>query len=242
MSYKKITGIYMIRCKINNKIYIGRSKNIKDRWKQHKKELRNNKHCNKNIQKDWNKYGQDNFEFNIIVECEEDKLNELERKYINEYKSCGFGYNMTFGKDENGAEIHTEETRKKMSEAKKGENHPMYGKTGENNPNYGKHRTEETRKKISETKMGYNHTEETKKKMSENHSDFSGSKNPQANVVICIYPDGTQTEPMCIKELAKYLGLDRGTVRRVINNSEIYHPKYKRYKHLEGIKIIKIER
>ena len=51
MSYKKITGIYMIRCKINNKIYIGRSKNIKDRWKQHKKELRNNKHCNKNIQK-----------------------------------------------------------------------------------------------------------------------------------------------------------------------------------------------
>ena len=225
MSYKKITGIYMIRCKINNKIYIGRSKNIKDRWKQHKKELRNNKHCNKNIQKDWNKYGQDNFEFNIIVECEEDKLNELERKYINEYKSCGFGYNMTFGKDENGAEIHTEETRKKIGEANKG-----------------KTRSEETKKKKRETKMGYNHTEETKKKMSENHSDFSGSKNPQANMVICIYPDGTQTEPMCIKELAKYLGLDRGTVRRVINNSEIYHPKYKRYKHLEGIKIIKIER
>ena len=149
----------------------------------------------------------------------------MERKYINEYKSCGFGYNMTFGKDENGAEIHTEETRKKISEANKG-----------------KTRSEETKKKISETKMGYNHTEETKKKMSENHSDFSGSKNPQANMVICIYPDGTQTEPMCIKELAKYLGLDRGTVRRVINNSEIYHPKYKRYKHLEGIKIIKIER
>ena len=225
MSYKKITGIYMIRCKINNKVYIGRSKNIKDRWKQHKRELRNNKHYNKNIQKDWNKYGQDCFEFNIIVECEEYKLNELERKYINEYKSCDFGYNMTLGKDENGAEIYTEETKKKMSEAKKG-----------------KTRSEETKKKISETKMGYNHTEETKKKMSENHSDFSGSKNPQANMVICIYPDGTQTEPMCIKELAKYLGLDRGTVRRVINNSEIYHPKYKRYKHLEGIKIIKIER
>ena len=223
MEYEYI--VYKTTNLINNKIYIGRSKNIKDRWKQHKKELRNNKHCNKNIQKDWNKYEQDNFEFNIIVECEEDKLNELERKYINEYKSCDFGYNMTFGKDENGAEIHTEETKKKMSEAKKG-----------------KTRSEETKKKISETKMGYNHTEETKKKMSENHSDFSGSKNPQANMVICIYPDGTQTEPMCIKELAKYLGLDRGTVRRVINNSEIYHPKYKRYKHLEGIKIIKIER
>ena len=242
MSYKKITGIYMIRCKINNKIYIGRSKNIKDRWKQHKKELRNNKHCNKNIQKDWNKYGQDNFEFNIIVECEEDKLNELERKYINEYKSCGFGYNMTFGKDENGAEIHTEETKKKMSESHMGYNLTEETKKKMSESHMGHEVREETRKKISETKMGYNHTEETKKKMSENHSDFSGSKNPQANMVICIYPDGTQTEPMCIKELAKYLGLDRGTVRRVINNSEIYHPKYKRYKHLEGIKIIKIER
>ena len=244
MPYKKITGIYMIKCKINNKVYIGQSKNIKDRWKQHKKELRNNKHDNKNIQKDWNEYGQNSFEFNIIAECEENELNELEKKYINEYKSYdkNFGYNMTLGKNGNGGEIYTGEAKKKMSEAKKGKHHTEETRKKISESKMGHEVREETRKKISESKMGYNHTEETKKKMSKNHSDFSGSKNPKANMVICIYPDGTQTEPMCIKELAQYLGLDRGIVGRIIDNSEIYHPRFKRHKHLEGIKIIKIER
>ena len=241
MSYKKITGIYMIRCKINNKIYIGQSKNIEKRFSYHRSALNRNNHDNDLLQNDWNKYGQDYFEFNIIVECEEHKLNELEREYINEYKSCDFGYNMTFGKDENGAEIYTEETKKKMSEAKKSKHHTEETRKKISESKMGHEVREETRKKISEAKMGYNHTEETKKKMSKNHSDFSGSKNPKANMVICIYPDGTQTEPMCIKELAEYLGLDRGIVGRIIDNSEIYHPRFKRHKHLKGIKIIKVE-
>jgi len=42
---------------------------------------------------------------------------------------------------------HTEETKTIMSEAKKGEKNPMFGKTGENNPNYGQTPSEETRKK-----------------------------------------------------------------------------------------------
>ena len=52
---------------------------------------------------------------------------------------------------------HSEETRKKMSEAKNGENHPMFGK----------HHSEETRKKMSEATKGKPHSEETKRKMSE---------------------------------------------------------------------------
>ena len=225
MSYKKITGIYMIKCKINNKVYIGQSKNIKKRFNYHRSALNRNNHDNDLLQNDWNKYGQDYFEFNIIVECEEHKLNELEREYINEYKSCDFGYNMTFGKDENGAEIYTEEAKKKMSEAKKG-----------------KHHTEETRKKISESKMGYNHTEETKKKMSKNHSDFSDSKNPKALKLICIYPDGTQTDIMTQKELAEYLRINRTTVDKILKSGQPYNPRRGNVKHLKGIKIIKIER
>ena len=44
-----------------------------------------------------------------------------------------------------------------MSEAKKGENNPMFGKTGENNPMYGKNHTEETKTIMSDTKKGKNH-------------------------------------------------------------------------------------
>lgn len=67
----------------------------------------------------------------------------------------------------------SDETKKKMSNAKSGQNHPMYGKfSGENNPNFGK---------IGELSYWYNkkHTEETKKKISDNHADFSGDKHPR---------------------------------------------------------------
>lgn len=47
------------------------------------------------------------------------------------------------------------DTRIKMTEAKKGENNPMYGRTGNNNPNYGSHRTEESRRKMSEARKIY---------------------------------------------------------------------------------------
>jgi hypothetical protein len=80
---------------------------------------------------------------------------------------------------------HTPEAKKKMSEAKKGDKHPMYGRTGEKNPFYGKNHTEETKKKISERMTGmtgekhpmYGRTpsEETKKKISEGKM---GEKNP----------------------------------------------------------------
>jgi hypothetical protein len=53
----------------------------------------------------------------------------------------------------------SEETKKKISDANK----------GENNPNYGKHRSEETRKKLSDANKGKRLSEETKKKMSDAH-------------------------------------------------------------------------
>ena len=57
----------------------------------------------------------------------------------------------------NTGKHNSAETRRKMSEAKKGENHPLYGK----------HHTDDTRKKMSESHKGRTHTEETRRKMSE---------------------------------------------------------------------------
>ena len=74
----------------------------------------------------------------------------------------------------NKVRIFSEETRKKMSEAKKGkklsEEHRKKiseSQKGENHPMYGKHFSEETRKKMSESHKGHTVSEETRKKISE---------------------------------------------------------------------------
>ena len=65
--------------------------------------------------------------------------------------------NRTGEKNPNFGKHHSEETRKKMSEALK----------GEKNPNFGKHQSEDTRKKLSESLKGRTFTEEWRKKISE---------------------------------------------------------------------------
>lgn len=100
------SGIYTIINKTNGQRYIGQSKNVKTRLWQHKSLLKNNKHKYKTgelslLQKAWNKYGEDAFEFKIVEFCEVDELNKREQYWIDFYK-CNHakyrqGYNVTDG-------------------------------------------------------------------------------------------------------------------------------------------------
>jgi hypothetical protein len=95
--------------------------------------------------------------------------------------STGFSYGMTGRK-------HTEETKRKMSEAHKGEKNANYGKqhteerkklmfkkfSGEGGSFYGKKHTKESKRKISKANSGKTHTEETKRKISKGQT---GEKN-----------------------------------------------------------------
>lgn len=113
MKKEVISGIYKITNKINNKPYIGSSNNIERRWRQHISLLNNNKHHSIKLQRAWNKYGQDNFEFEIIEECDVEKLLYLEQFYIDKYKAYFEGYNSKEktidDKYFNGVEIDKEE-------------------------------------------------------------------------------------------------------------------------------------
>lgn len=62
----KISGIYVIRNVINNKVYIGSAVDLNNRWFSHRNNLINNKHVNKHLQASFNKYGIDNFIFEIL--------------------------------------------------------------------------------------------------------------------------------------------------------------------------------
>lgn len=83
---KVICGVYKITNIENGLIYIGSSKNIKKRWKNHIKELNNNRHSNMFLQKDWNEYGENKFKFEILEETELDERWEVEQRYLDEYK------------------------------------------------------------------------------------------------------------------------------------------------------------
>ncbi len=92
-------GIYGIKNKINNKLYIGLTTNIESRFIFHINRLKTNKHKNKHLQSAFNKYGLNSFEFYIIEECLETELSIKEKFYIAEYKTHNrkFGYNKTYG-------------------------------------------------------------------------------------------------------------------------------------------------
>lgn len=108
-----VCGIYKIQNITNNKIYIGSSKNIKQRWQKHKALLRHKHHPNSHLLSAWKKYGEENFSFSIIEECDEKNLITREQYYIDTLKP---EYNETLiaGKVE-----MTNERRKKLSKSLK---------------------------------------------------------------------------------------------------------------------------
>ena len=88
----KISGVYKITNTITGDFYIGSSKNVKQRWRDHKKPSTWNDNPNNPMYVDMRKYGVDKFVFEILAEVEEDKLKETEQKFIETlqptYNSC----------------------------------------------------------------------------------------------------------------------------------------------------------
>lgn len=120
---KQYNYIYKITNQVNSKIYIGKhsTDNLDDGYMG----------SGILICKAENKYGIENFTKEYLAFCDtEDKLNWFEKFYIKKYKARDVGYNLTDG-GEGGNTGITEEARKRLSESRKGENNPMYGKNAE---------------------------------------------------------------------------------------------------------------
>jgi len=193
-------GIYKITNIVNGKAMIGQSRNIEKRWRNHKNRARLNKHESTYFQNAWNKYGENNFIFTILLECSPKKLNKEEIKLIKQYDATNRnkGYNIEGG---GGGAKMSEETKRKISKARMGKHYlteeakKRIGRAsskrnkGINNPNYGKCHSIETKKKMSELKRGKysgekhpnygkHLSEETKRKISKANKQYSGEKHP----------------------------------------------------------------
>ena len=127
------SGIYRIKNKVNNKSYVGSSVNMIRRFSKHRSNLNKDQHENNYLQKEWNKFGKDNFEFEMLCIIKENKreiLKELllqkEEEIIELLKSnrTENGYNLQVVKKEKKEKRNnkgiTESFRKQLS---KSQNH-----------------------------------------------------------------------------------------------------------------------
>ena len=99
----KISGIYKITNKINNKMYIGSSKNIINRWNYHINDLLLDKHHSYKLQNEFNEFGINIFTFEIIeVVNNINELKDIEQKYMDDYKCYedDIGYNVSISSKE----------------------------------------------------------------------------------------------------------------------------------------------
>ncbi len=78
--------IYKIICTANGKFYIGGSKNYRNRFTDHIRELRKNIHINYLMQKYYNEFGRDAFKLEKIKRCEPANLRIWEKYYIKTLK------------------------------------------------------------------------------------------------------------------------------------------------------------
>lgn len=143
--------IYKITCIPNKKVYIGQTNSKKRRFSEHKSELRHNKHYCQYMQNAFNKYGESNFSFEIIEECDTKDIDDRERYWIEKCKSNNkqHGFNSESGGHDN--KTLSVEHKAKISVKVKGSKNPMYGvhRMGEDNPFYGKCLSEEAKAILS---------------------------------------------------------------------------------------------
>lgn len=95
----KKCGIYCIENTINQKKYIGLSRDMERRWYVHRWNLDTNQHENSYLQRAWNKYGANAFMFYVLEECDPLVLGQREKYYIEKHNSHNrmLGYNLTRG-------------------------------------------------------------------------------------------------------------------------------------------------
>ena len=176
-----MTGIYKIINRTNGKYYVGSTKNSNVRWSDHKEDLNKHRHYNIHLQRAWMKYGESNFEFVMIEECQQDQLLITEQRYLDTCKNNpSESYNQIYSAG--GGGCFSEEILQKLRRP-----HPTI--QGKNHPGYGKPLSDETKLKIScknkeyysnpsnRTMLGKHHSEESKQKISTSRIGKYGGEN-----------------------------------------------------------------
>lgn len=195
-------GIYAIKNKINNKVYVGQSYNVEHRWKYgHRTALRKNDHGNDHLQSSWNKYGEENFEFLVLKtysNFDANIIDEDEKYWIAYYNATNpnYGYNILEGGQTNY-----------------GKNNPMYGRS------HSKEVIEATRTAQTGRKTPIEIYERIRKTKKENSRQFSDQE--MSHILQMRNEGGTYGH------IANHFGVCFNTIRKIVFEHYPNTPKRK---------------
>lgn len=211
MSYKINYSVYKIKNKITNQCYIGVDSYYPKRIKQHQSRLKNNKHRNKHLQASYNKYGIENFSFELLESCDtrEIMLNK-EIQYIEYFKSLEKGFNHTIGGEGSIGYKHSKESLFKMSSWKR-------------------IITDDWKNNISKATKGVKKKKGIKRKNHPNYNKWlGGEKHPTAkfkqsdiNEMRNLYSNG-----MSLKDLSIKFNSSKTYICNIVNNLFWFDPNY----------------
>lgn len=179
--------IYKVTNSINNKSYIGQTKNLVERLNDH---IYSEYHGALLLHRAIKKYGIENFVVTIIAQTnDKTELDDFEISWIQESNTLSpSGYNLAEGGSRppsRKGKRHTDETLRRLSQLGSGENNAFYGKVhtddakdkmrkrklgvlvGEQNPFYGKQHSSDVKELISKTNKGRKHSPEALLKIQE---------------------------------------------------------------------------
>jgi group I intron endonuclease len=193
-----IIGVYKILHIVSGRYYIGYSTNVENRFNVHRWKLEKNRHDNIFLQRAYNLYGKDEFNYDIIHICHtKDEAKEIELKYLTDlsirhelynlnYKNSGGDLLLNHPDKEAIREKIIKSCKETMNKLTSEERKQKYGRCREKNGMYGKTHTDEVKQRISEIAKkngnkpfyGKRFSEETKQKLSTKAKLRTGDKNP----------------------------------------------------------------
>jgi len=237
------SGIYIIKNKNSGKIYIGLTKNLTTRMSIHRYD---HKKKDTLLYRAMRKHGFDSFTFSILEYCDEAKLVEREKFYINKFNATNklIGYNLTLGGD--GGDTFS--CRDKISQNKTKDKLKKIGARGiscqaikgqhitESCPSIKikwKKNFESSMKRLSQRRKSGNFTESEKKGYKKLSASRTGSGNPMFKGKCMVFDDKHNLigEFFSLKDASASTGIGECTLRKLVLGQlhEVKIGKFKGY-------------